>query len=53
MQFNFFQKTIFFRLVAYKIYAPVIKWLHQEIVTKITFLNCEKNFADPCQMLNG
>ncbi len=40
------------RLVAAKIYTPVVKWLHQEIVTKIAFLNCEKNFADACKMLN-
>ena len=43
---------IIIRLVAEKIYTPVFKWLHQEIVTKIAFLNCEKNFADACKMLN-
>jgi len=53
MQFHFWNKpAIIVRLVAEKIYTTAVNWLHQEIVTKITFLNCQKNFADPWQMLN-
>ena len=47
-QFNSIKNKAIIRLVAQKIYAPVVNWLHQEIVTKIAFLNCEKNFADAC-----
>jgi hypothetical protein len=39
------------RLVAEKIDTPVVKWMHQEIVTKFALFNCEQNFANACQML--